>query len=221
MLILDRDPRECARNTPAALIKSTLRTLHAVAQEVTNDNNDFKEGTAEAIVLHSIKSGMTTAQWYSDYLGELLICDERAFNNPWFHKFSIEPAEVIYSPYVTSDFIPHLHNPCYIDDYKEFLPEKFPTDPVIASRLILAKMNPTYDEFHFGIPKWFIELSDKIYDSYDPQTGKHVVIRRAGDRYKYFTSFISDNFKEVENVPKEIDSIIDMLLTKDIYITDK
>lgn len=121
-----------------------------------------------------------------------------------------------YARYLTKPL--KIHSPLFDDFYAETLVEYLDKyadidDDVILSRTILFDLEPTEDEFIAGVPDWFQDIKGSDFIAFDVVNRRYIKITKNKDGFRYFTSLISDNWKEILNVPKDMDYIVDYLIS--------
>lgn len=221
MLFLDQDPVICAQSTPISLYEAILPPIKT-AIEIVNKNLTRKIGTKvistptelSELVVNDISFSKRNRDWYLDY----------------YHALALNYSKISETKYpaLRCNYVPRhdsgsyfanplkIHHPTYDNAYLDLVlshGEYYKgLDALDTSRLMLLHLAPTPDEFMFGEPAW---LSNNIYQDYiafDPVNKLHIKIMRGPEQYRYFISRISNNWKEVQNVPKEIDAIMDCIL---------
>lgn len=218
MLILDKSPKICAKHTPKSLVKETLHHVLVGYNYACSKPFDYEYEVYPTyrLVEMDLRRGYSTIQWYQSYVEQLLEMDKIISTNDGvepFKDFVMFEKEVILNNFITADCSPHIHNPAYDSAYIKFIGDKFDNDNVITSRAILTKMEPTNDEFLYGVPVWLRSISKIVYSGYDVINHRHIKIENTHEGYKYYTSFISDNWEEIKNVPKEMEIIINQILS--------
>lgn len=107
-----------------------------------------------------------------------------------------------------------LDNPFTNSDYSQYIEHFTQSDDCkVVSRAIITLMNPVFEDFIRGVPNWLSQTSPVVLQAYDEDNRRHIKIVNDGQKYHYYTSIISDNFKEIENVPPEIDKIVSYIIS--------
>lgn len=222
MLFLDEDPITCANSTPVTLQVYTLNALKE-AFEYVKANADVLGWEAPPsklrplmrLFVNDVLYSKANRDWLTNFYNTL------ALNHTKYCDETYPPLDCKYMPRRTiGEYYSRpldIHSPVYDPQYSQLVLEN--TDVyskvesvVDLSRLMLVQLEPTEDEFPLGTPMWLGEAQQDAYITFDPIKKTHVKIVRQGDRYRYFTAYISNNWKEVQDVPKEVDTIIDCLL---------
>lgn len=218
MLILSENPCECARWTPLSLIPKIIKDIETgyeiAVQNVSKAHktpNLLKSSTATLIACDLVKN-FGTFRWYREYYLELVT----------LMRLSNQPTEVLPMSeelVTTAHGTPNLHA-VYLDDtYEDILQrDKYNliSGNIEISREILADLEPTFDEFVVGAPNWLEVYKDILMEEYDIASRRHILLKHDGEtgRIKYLTSIISDNFKEIADVPPEVDNIVKFLISQ-------
>ena len=222
MLFLDENPVACAMGTPISLYKHTLLSIKSAYDVLTKvdifdkDLVVYKTEPLDILVRKDFKFSKKNRDWLVDYFNTLSLnyknyCGENFGSLEKKYMPRRRMAEYMAAPL-------KIHKPTYEDTYTELVQEHSKVysdteDNVLLSRLMLMHMQPTADEFPFGEPEWIKQLEYRDYVSFDPIQKKFIKISRSSVGYKYFWSYISDNWIEIEDVPKEMDIIIEHLLS--------
>lgn len=219
MLFIDSDPVTCASTTPVSMYHYIIKGLSEAISFANSNELKYKKITSSSdlkdLLVNDIAYSKRNRDWLVTYFNTL------AMNNNKLTGCKQPPMYCEYSPkqnvgeYYSNPL--NIHSPLYDkrylplviehqEEYKDF-------DNVIdISRLVLLQLEPSEDEFQFGEPIWLHSLENRDFTAFDPINKLHVRIVRTPKKYRYFTSHISDNWKEVCNVPVEIDKIIDCIL---------
>lgn len=213
MLFLEENPKLCALTTPKSLIPSILKGIElgynlasqaSVSQERYND--------LPRSIASMFSSSQKSYEWLLTYYSVLT------------HNLGREPKQLSLTPLKKNRL--YSYKPLYMFDpmwLKQYLPivnenyEKYSTcgDIILKSRMLLEDMNPTQDEFIKGMPEWLLSnrSNGTIIEDYDELTHTHIKIVSDKDRYRFYTSYKTDNWVEVPNVPTEMSKIVRYLLT--------
>lgn len=90
-------------------------------------------------------------------------------------------------------------------------------DSIKLSRLVYILAGYPANVFLFGYPDWYYPMDEVIISDYYYRDKLFFEIKYVKGRLEYYASYISDSLDKVENVPKEIDSIIRYLLNKKTF----
>ena len=224
MLMTDKDPVLSARSIPIELIEYTLEGIvlgYAKAQEQSYKRIN-KISSLAKLVCSDLTYSNKNCCWYNLFYNEL--CNIAKDSG----LISAEPLQIS-GLKVKSDsmFIINplsLHSPLLDEKYQEVISKKEELysslhDVTLISRNILVDLDPTFDDFVKGIPAWYTNLSNTLILSYDTFSRRHIKIIKDGERLRYYTSVISDDWKEVQNVPSEMDFIIKYLISNRANLT--
>lgn len=88
----------------------------------------------------------------------------------------------------------------------------FLSDPVDMYRYLYIKKSVQLEDFRGGYPTWYALSDMTIYESYNPMTNVRIRIDFVKGEFRYFISGASDNWKEICDVPLEMDHVISSLL---------
>ena len=224
MLLLDNDATICAQSTPASLYKYILDELQVAFKTI--DSIKDTEGHVmvseqcyirplNKLLIADILYSKANRDWLVEYYNALALLQARYF------KVKYPPINCDYRPfsnigeYYGRQF--RLHAPVYDNKYISLVKEnedfyKAIDDLVELSRLMLMQLEPTEDEFPAGVPIWLEEVQQNAYVAFDPISKVHVKVVKQDDNYRYFIAHISNNWKEIHNVPPEMKLIIDCLI---------
>lgn len=219
MLILSKNPCECARWTPLSLMSKIIEDIETGYELAVNQSDKppnpepslLKSDTATLIAC-DLKKNDGTFKWYREYYLELIM----------LLRLTGESVEVL--PMVEDDVTtiigtPNLHSVYLDESYTEILQQdkySLMGDNIDISREILADLEPTFSEFVLGVPNWLQVYKNILLEDYDVASRRHIMLKTDEDtgRIKYFTSIISDDFKEIKGVPREIDNIMKYVISQ-------
>lgn len=221
MLYLEKNPILCANATPICfyghIISSAKDTLEALS---SSKQYSLKEGSLPSLILADLMYSQKNLEWYDSYITTLIKNARCALNKEYpFLDFTNVSLPDIDIEYFTNSL--NIHSPLadnfYEKIYEEnkYLYDRIGNDTLLLSRAILLDLRPQRDDFIDGQPQWFTDMSDKeIFSAYDMQTRKHYKIERdEKGNIHYFTSYVNDNWEEIENVPEGIYPLINYLLS--------
>ena len=222
MLFLDENPNICATSTPISLVEHILESIRKGYDMLMSSPTSFKRipkgelHNLHELIISDIIHSKKNRDWIVNYYNTLASI---------YRKVSGK----VFEP-IRADFLParamdkfltnklNIHLPIYDLFYFELLEANRETyslidDPVLLSRTMLFDLEPTSDEFVTGVPDWFTSISNSNFIAFDPIAKKHIKIEKYKGGYRYFTSSISDNWKEIENVPEEMNYIVGYLIS--------
>lgn len=222
MLFLDENPNICATSTPISLVEHILESIRKGYDLLMSNPTSFKRlykseiHSLDKLIIHDIIHSKRNRDWIVMYYNTLASMFRRVAGKVF------EPIRADYLPTKNIDkFLTNklaLHLPVCDSYYFELLEERREiysqiNDPILLSRTMLFDLKPTSDEFCMGIPDWFSSLSNNNFVTFDPISKKHIKIEKHGKGYRYYTSSISDNWKEITDVPDEMSYIVGYLIS--------
>lgn len=217
MLITDADPILSARSTPIEIVPNIMSGI-LQGYELAK-NNSYKRINTITNLAELVHSDLTYSRenclWYSRYYNELSeianLAGIKVINIP-LNVLDIIQGELFFKNPL------NLHSPVYDEYYQElYNTNKDKYDQVrniyTLSKMFLVDMKPNFSDFVKGIPTWLIDTTNIVMYTYDKVNRRHIKIVRDNNRFRYYTAIISDNWKEVENVPADIDIIVQYLIS--------
>ena len=88
------------------------------------------------------------------------------------------------------------------------------TDPISLYRAQYLYEYYEISDFREGLPAWYTMHDTIVFEKYNPKTNKHVRIVFRDGEFHYLMCGASDNWKEIMDVPLEIDEVITAFLFK-------
>ena len=79
-------------------------------------------------------------------------------------------------------------------------------------RYLYIKNNLQIDDFRGGYPTWYLLTNMTLFERYNPMTNMRVKIDFDSGEFRYYISGASDNWKEIRDVPLEMDHVVSALL---------
>lgn len=218
MLVTDINPVLAARAVPLELIEPiaiAIKEGYEKAQKC-----DYKRISVISPLSELIYADLTysrkNCEFYHDFYNELVDITKVAgiFELP---KLTISALKIKASSMFMINPL-NIHSPMLDEYYQELIEanqDKYNKAPDIymLSRLMLLDLNPKFEDFIKGIPVWYVNTSNTILDAYDSTNRRHIKIIDNKGRYRYLTSIISDRWTEIENVPPEMDLIVQYLIS--------
>lgn len=213
-------------STPSAVLIHTVNTI-SLAFNILSTGQDYSyQQDLLGLVSQDLRYSQVNFDWIRDYWQFAIVTvslSRRGVEQNLRAELTPETWELFEHRKFVSDHITfdnpddielHLHNPYYNKEYLPFL-EKLPeADSVVVSRAIIGLMTPCFEDFLSGAPVWLKDCTSGIVlTAYDPENRKHIKIVKDGKRYKYYTSIISDNYKEIKQVPEEMDALVSYLIS--------
>lgn len=232
MLFLDENPIECVRSTPFTLYEHILRHIKMGYEELMKNPSVFerknfgvKMEDLYVLVAYDMKLGKRNRDWLVQYYNTMSVYYQKisgknygAIRNDYLparglDSFLTAPLD-IHSPMLDNFYLDIVLK--HGDIYKNF------ESNIDISRVLLLQLDPTEEEFQYGLPTWYSEAKGQDFIAFDQTTRRYIKISKRDGNFKYYTSFISDNWREIKDVPKEMDYIINFLIsTKDLTLTDQ
>lgn len=228
MLFLDKDPTLCATATPFVLSWNIINNFEVAWKKVCGASDEtLLPKTLSACIEEDLKYSSANVKWYELYINELI-----SMSNELRPNKNQKPLLVLHSNNVQSknscfDTNPlKIHSPEFDENYLDIIEEdkkkywKARKDPIAFSRLLLMDMKPQFEDFPRGVPSWLLEISPReVVSGYDSVNRRHIKIERTPKGLKYYTSVISDSWKEIENVPREMDLVVQYILSNRANLT--
>lgn len=225
MLIVDLDPIKCAQYTPASLYKYILEAT-SIAFARVNGTRATKnrviltnDSPLQDLVVNDIYYSKRNRDWLTTYHNAVAMAYSRKFTDNYCSvKCDYIPRNAM-AAYFSAPL--KLHSPACDPLYADLVKQhndtyKLITDVVELSRLMLIHMEPSPDEFISGEPEWLKENNYEDFITFDPINKLHIKISKGPRGYRYFVAHISDNWIEIEGVPKGIDLIVAHLINNQI-----
>ena len=218
MLITDRNPKMAAKAVPLECIEDITKAIAKGYEKAKSTGyvRICKVSPLDSLVHSDLTYSKKNCEWYHDFYNELqdIAKVAQVFIIP---DLNISALKVqANSMFMVNPL--NIHSPVLDEYYQELIKKKediYKTirDPIILSRALLMDMEPQYEDFVKGVPIWLMDIKNTVLQSYDNKNRRHIKIVRDNDHFRYFTSIISDNWSEIENVPKEMDIIVEYLLS--------
>ena len=224
MLYPETTPQQSILSTPIDLVLDSLNNLVSAYLAVTGCHPPLMNSSVE-LLSTSLVRHPETARWFRDYYcagRELMYGFNDHATSAFINKAIREVRELrdldlskIPYTYVTSDYLDDKPSPFNNNDYAHIIEKHnlVKTDNTTLSRAIIILMDPCYEDFVFGAPAWLRYTTGNALTAYDEDNRRHIKIDIEKDRFKYYTSIISDNWKEIKDVPPEIDKIVNYLIS--------
>lgn len=232
MLFLDKNPQLCAKSTPCGFLSHIIesitdgynRAIKNPKQPVSKDILPLSD-----LVYKDITFSKSNADWYKDYFLYVQSMYKKIHTDytPLIPDMSIILRKCS-CEYMTMPF--KLHSPLQDLFYQDIIRQNsarysLVKDQLMLSRLILIDLRPQFEDFIEGAPHWLTENDTEVITAYDYFNKRHIKIEKhpTEDRYRYFMAIISNNWKEVENVPPEMDIIVNYLISNraNLALADK
>lgn len=228
MLYLEKDPALCASSTPFPMVRGIIRNFIIAWKEVCGAGNEtLLQKTLPYCISKDLEYSLANVKWYETYINELIsICNSLKPNKLQQQPILLHPNNVQHKMNGFNTNPLKIHSPMFNDDYIDIIEENKPKfnkaqkDIIALSRLILIDMHPQFEDFPRGVPAWLSEVSPKeLVSAYDMVNRRHIKIEKDGNRLRYYTSIISNNWKEIEDVPREMDILVGYLISNRANLT--
>ena len=79
-------------------------------------------------------------------------------------------------------------------------------------RIQYIAANYTLEDFRDGLPAWYSISNTIIFEDYNVNTNTRIRVIHKNMEFKYYICGASDNWREIENVPAEMDHVIAALI---------
>ena len=147
-------------------------------------------------------------EWFSAFTQELirLVTDGKTYKIPYELKKGINRKEL--------EFISPLKFNIVSNELERV---EFPvrsTDPISLYRVQYLYDYYEVSDFRGGLPAWYTLHDSIVFEKYNPKTNKHIRIVFRDGEFHYLMCGASDNWKEIMDVPLEIDEVVTAFLFK-------
>ena len=108
-----------------------------------------------------------------------------------------------------------LFFPPLIYKAKKIIEVKFPSkivDTVSKYRCLYIKKKVQLSDFKEGYPSWYTLSNMTLFEDYNIMTNTRVKLDFKEGEFRYFIAGASDNWKEIRDVPLEMDHVISALI---------
>ena len=89
-------------------------------------------------------------------------------------------------------------------------------DSIDMYRILYIASNYYLEDFRGGFPAWYSIGDLVVYESYNAKTNVRIRVIHRDKEFRYFICGASDNWKEIMEVPLEMDYIVTALLFRDL-----
>lgn len=214
MLFLDEDPIVCANATPYGFV-SSIRSAIEEALTLTGRPNIQYSGSSANCIYYDLCFSKENTDWYEKYYNQLGKIIYTVTGEEVAQKTFTFDNVYRNGGYETNPL--KIHNIALDDTYENFF-EEFPnlyelTNNIKLSRTILDLTEPEFSDFVFGIPQWFLSNKGILMEDYDLKNRRHIKIVKTDGGLRYFTAILSNNYKEIKNVPPEMQVVVEYILS--------
>lgn len=231
MLYPEKTPQMCVINTP---IKEVIKAFNDISEAyaVVEGSVETPSNPSSSLIAENMGQCAEIFNWYIQYWNKVA---KEWFNHPQtpppVREFALENASPVSQKLLCNGELPEkelslegtsewVDNPIYNEDYNKYTENlQHIGDECTVSRIIIAYMQPTFEEFICGVPNWLSQMVPVVLRAYDSDNRRHIKIVNENGRYRYYTSIISDNFKEIKDVPPEMDKIVSYLISSKNTLT--
>lgn len=217
MLITDADPILSARSTPVEILPNICKGIQEGYERAKLEGyKRINTITNLSELVHSdLTYGRANCLWYSRYYNEIINIGELAGIE--LPEVTLNILDVVQGELFFKNPL-KIHSPMYDEYYYELYNsnrEKYDktSDVYTLSKMFLKDMKPQFSDFVKGVPTWLINTSNIVMYTYDSVNRRHIKIERDGERFRYYTAIISDNWQEIKRVPQDIDIIVQYLIS--------
>ena len=198
-LILDRDPEYAAYSLTKNDCEVTLELMLSAFNSLVSFQKEYP------LIEYNILYSATMFDWFVDFTYKLLkLVDEE---KEWDVPYDFRPEKE--SPLA---FFPPLIYKAY---KKRAVERKFRSNiksPIDKYRVIYISQMWDLEDFRGGFPAWYNLYETTIFEEYNPQTNTRVRVTFSRGEFRYFICGASDNWKEITDVPIEMDHVVSALL---------
>ena len=198
--ILDRNPEMAATYLTIEDCQEAIKLIESV-YKLMNKKAESKYTLLESQIINS----RIMFTWFAKFYEKLIELEgsEENVGVPYekIPGATNEDAFFIYPPLMYSS-----------KKVKEF---KFPsgvTSAVGKWRCMYIKKKVMLSEFREGYPNWYALSNMELYEEYNTMTNIRVRLNFIDGEFRYYIAGASDNWKEIRDVPLEMDHIISALL---------
>lgn len=198
-IILDRDPKYAAYSLTITDSGVTLELMLAAFNSIVKGTKEYP------LIEYNILYSSTMFDWFVDFTYKLLDLQEEEYE--WKVPYELRPDEespLAFFPPVTQR-IRQRHA-----TMRRFSLNA--VDPIDRFRVIYISKMWDLEDFREGFPAWYSLYETTIYEEYNSKTNVRVRITFTRGEFRYFICGASDNWKEICDVPLEMDHIVSALL---------
>ena len=165
---------------------------------------DGKEAPKYTLLERLIMHGATNFDWFAKMTEELsdIIKEEAFFPPVWLR------------PEKKDDDYLYLISPM-IYKGKKVKYVQFPssiTNIIDKNRYLYIKKQVQLEDFREGYPTWYVFSQMTLFEKYNTMTNVRVKIDFSKGEFRYYISGASDDWKEICDVPLEMDHVISALM---------
>ena len=200
--ILDKDPEFAAKYLTIDDCREAIKLIE-YAYKVVNG----EEKPTYTLLESQIMNSNTMFNWFAKFYDNLMELEEPDDYYPI--PYDKEPK------LNTKVKDPFLIFPPLIYENKKVKEHKFPpviTNPIDKWRCLYIKKKVHLSEFREGYPQWYALSNMELFEEYNVMTNIRVKLSFIDGEFRYFIAGASDNWKEIRDVPLEMDHIISALI---------
>lgn len=204
--VLDRDPVLAASFLTIADSEKNLELCLAMYDSLRKGENKYP------IFESCVGWSLTNYKWFMDFTKELLklVAGEDKTLPPDLMQFSPKGSKKDKKEVV--ELFPPLN---YNKSKHRAEPVKFRSrikNVIDMYRIKYIAANYTLEDFRGGFPAWYSLGDTIVFENYNMRTNVRTRIVHKGGEFRYFICGASDNWKEIDEVPLEMDHIVSAIL---------
>lgn len=203
--VLDKDPIYAADS----LTKRDLKEAYTVLSETFEEIR--KEEPYHEVLYDTVMLCRENFLWYSNMFKEIekLLFEKDEFEIP-FEK--CPPGIHVRPPVVQQPFVPRTHLKEDISLIETTgISMKLP--PINNYRITYILEDYDLEDFQKGgFPAWYLLRDTTVFEQYSEKTNTRVRIDFRNGEFSYYIAGASDNWKQIADVPLEMDSVVAALL---------
>lgn len=206
--ILDRDPVFAANFL-------TIKDSEEVLEKLLEMYNSLREGSNKYPILKAcVLKSFTNFKWFMDFTKELIKIND-------IGEFPVDLIK--FCPKSNTREVFEIFPPLTYNKKKHRgVPLNFKSrvkDEIDMYRILYISQNYSLEDFRNGYPAWYSLGDTIVFENYNIRTNTRVRIIHRGGEFMYFLCGASDNWKEIRDVPLEMDYVVAALLFRDLEIS--
>lgn len=194
--ILDADPIKAARSLVYSHIRNTIKVLRFTFTACHNQMMFFKYKRGYASI---VKYSVENYVWFSEFYEELMkLCKSDIKGIKEFNESYLYDCSDIKFKHTGLNLFP--------DEKGSF------TDLLAASRLAYIEKGYNIKQFPVGVPEWYIDTNEIVYEKYDAKTDKSFRVVKTPTHFRYFIAEYFNQWVEIVGISQEIEELIKHLI---------
>ena len=205
-IVLDKDPVLAANFLTIKDSSEVLELMLNVFKGIKEGKSTYK--IAEVCVMYSFSN----FNWYVKFTEELIrlvLGENKSFDFPMDK-----------CPPMNMNNKKDKYNKVYFCPPVEYYKKKVRLvkfrvrniDPIDYYRIRYISSYFYLEDFREGFPAWYAMSDVVVYEDYNARTNNRIRIVHRNGEYSYFVAGASDNWKEITDVPLEMDYVVSALL---------